>query len=78
VCTVTTLPDGSMLALGHEPLEGAPNGVTYQADLVRSDGVEFLMHLSNERDPKGDSDVLAPQPPLTADQMKSIVTSDRW
>ena len=46
--------------------------------LIRADRVEFLMHVSNERDPKGESAVLAPQPPLSTDQMLGIVTSDRW
>ena len=78
-CTLSTPADGGSLAVGREPLPtGGPGGVTYQVDLIRADGVEFLMHVSNERDPKGESRVLAPQPPLTTDQMVSIVTSDRW
>lgn len=77
-CTVRTLADGGTLAIGHEPLEGAPNGVTYQADLIRADGVEILMHVSNARDPKGESSVLAARPPLTADQLTAIITSERW
>ena len=47
-------------------------------NLIRADGVEFLMHLSNERDPKGASPVLAAAPPLTTDEMVAIVTSDLW
>jgi hypothetical protein len=77
-CSVTELADGSSLALGHEPLDGAPDGVTYEVDLVHPDGVELLMHVSNESDPKGESRVLAPKPPLTLDQMKAVVTSDEW
>lgn len=77
-CTVTRLADGSSLAVGREPLPGAANAVTYLVDLVRPDGVEFIMHVSNERSPKGDSAVLAAQPPLTRAQMTAIVTSDRW
>ncbi|HJQ44445.1 MAG TPA: hypothetical protein VJ831_15255 [Jatrophihabitantaceae bacterium] len=77
-CTLSTTSDGGSLAVGREPLQGAPDAVTYQVDLIRGDGVEFLMHVSNERDPKGASSVLAPKPPLTTDQMVSIVTSDRW
>lgn len=77
-CTITALPDASgSLAFGSEPLEGAANGVTYEVNLIRTDGVEFLMHVSNERDPKGDSPVLAAHPPLTTDQMIGIVAS-RW
>lgn len=78
-CTLSSPAGGGSLAVGREPLStGGPGGVTYQVDLVRSDGVEFLMHVSNERDPKGESPVLAPQPPLTTEQMVSIVTSERW
>ncbi len=77
-CTVRRLSDGSSLAIGREPLQGAPNAVTYQVNLIRRNGVEFLMHISNERDPKGESSVLAAHPPLTTEQMTAIVTSDRW
>jgi hypothetical protein len=78
-CTLSTTSDGGSLAVGREPLPtGGAGGLTYQVDLVRGDGVEFLMHVSNQRDPKGESAVLAPQPPLTTGQMVSIVTSDRW
>ena len=77
-CKRSTLPDGSTLAVGTEPLSGAPNGITHQVDLVRKDGTEFLMHVSNERDPKGESTVLSPNPPLTTDQMVAIVTSTKW
>jgi hypothetical protein len=77
-CTVRTLADGSSLATAQVPLEGSSNGVTLQANLIRPDGAEFLMHVSNERSPKGASEVLGATPPLTIDQMIAIVTSDRW
>jgi hypothetical protein len=77
-CTVSRLADGSSLAVGSEPLQGGAYAVTYQVDLVRADGVEFIMHVSNERDPKGESVLLAAQPPLSRAQMTAIVTSDRW
>jgi hypothetical protein len=77
-CTIRTLADGSTLSVGQEPLENAKNGVTYQVSMVRPDGVTFLMHVSNERSPKGGSQVLGAHPPLTTDQMVAIVTSDRW
>lgn len=77
-CTVRRLADGSSLAVGREPLQGAAHAVTFSVDLIRPDGVEFLMHVSNERDPKGESSVLAAQPPLTTQQMTAIVTSSRW
>jgi hypothetical protein len=75
---VRRLADGSSLAVSREPLQGSRNGVTYQVDLMRADRAEFLMHVSNERDPKGESAVLAAHPPLTTDQMTAIVTSGRW
>jgi len=75
-CSVSTLADGGSLAIGREPLQGG--GVTYEADLVRTDGVELLMHVSNARDPKGDSTVLAPNPPLTTAQLTSLLTSPGW
>jgi hypothetical protein len=76
-CTQTTLPDGSNLAIGSEPLQDA-GGVTYMAFLVRPDGTSILMHLSNQRDPKGAGEIFGPQPPLTTDQLTAIVSSDRW
>ena len=77
-CTVRRLPDGSSLAIGSEQLANTPKGRTYQAELIRPDGTTFLMHVSNERDPKGESAVLSPDPVLTTEQMTAIVTSDRW
>jgi hypothetical protein len=77
-CTVRRLPNGSSLALSHVALEGAPNRVTYMANLIRRDGVEILMHVSNEADPKGDSAVLSPTPPLSLTQLSRIITSERW
>ena len=77
-CTVRRLADGSSLAIGREPLPGSADGVTYLANLIRPDGVEFLMHVSNEASAKGGSSALAAQPPLTTGQMTAIVTSDRW
>ena len=75
-CSITRLADGSSIAIGRSRVIGG--GMTYEADLIRADGVEFLMHVSNERDPKGESTVLANRPPLTQAQMKAIVTSGRW
>lgn len=77
-CTIRTLADGSSLAVHVMPLAGPAHGVTYSVELLRPDRVEFLMHVSNERDPKGESKILAPAPPLTSRQMVDIVTSDRW
>lgn len=77
-CKVQQLADGSSLATGAEPLSGGAGAVTYQVDLIRPDGTEFVMHVSNERDPKGESSVLADQPPLTLDAMVDVVTSPLW
>jgi hypothetical protein len=77
-CTISKLADGSSLAVGRDPLQNDPEGVTYLVNLLRPDGVEFLMHLSNEPDPKGAGAPLAAHPPLTTDQMTAIVTSDLW
>ncbi|WP_158848645.1 hypothetical protein [Saccharothrix deserti] len=77
MCTARDLPDGSSLATGQVPLEAA-NGMTYEVKLIRPDGVVFTMHLSNQRSPKGSGEQLAPQPPLTIDQLIAIATSDRW
>jgi hypothetical protein len=76
-CTVTTLPGGRTLMTGVYELV-VPGGVTYHAMLTDADGRVILMHISNMGDPKGADGVLAPQPPLTADQLTAIVTSDLW
>ncbi len=77
-CTKQRLADGSTLAFGREALLGAAGSVTYDIDYVRADGVEFLMHVSNQADTKGESTKTAQQPPLSKRQMIDIVTSDRW
>jgi hypothetical protein len=81
-CHVSTLPDGSRLATGSvRPDRGA---VSYMACLTRPDGTMVLMHVSNQEDPGGagikspGGKILAPQPPLTLDQLKAIVTSGKW
>lgn len=77
-CTVRVLADGATLAVGREPLANNPKGITYEVSIVHASGVEMIFHLSNEQDPKGAGPVLAAQPPLTTDQMVSIVLSPRW
>jgi len=76
-CAKTTLPDGSKLAIGSEPLQD-PGGITYMANLVRPDGTVLLMHLSNQEDPKGAGVIYSAQPPLNTDQLRAIATSQRW
>lgn len=77
-CSKQTLAHGSTLAFGREPLLGAPGSITYDIDYVRADGVEFLMHVSNQANPKGESKKLAADPPLSRQQLTQIITSDRW
>jgi hypothetical protein len=81
-CDVTTLPDGSRLATGTvRPDRGA---VSYQAYLKRPDGTVVRMHVGNQEDPQGavinspGGEIYSPQPPLTLDQLKAIVTSGKW
>jgi hypothetical protein len=76
-CTARRLPDGSTLIIGQEPLEGAAGSVSYMAELLRADGVDLTLYVSNQRSPKGASQKLAAQPPLTTDQLAAIITSDR-
>jgi hypothetical protein len=76
-CTVHRYSDGSSLALGSEPLRNVKGGVTFQAQFVRANGRSALMHVSNERDPKGESAKLSVTPPLTTAQVASIVRSPK-
>ena len=76
-CDVRSMPGGASLSTGSEALQTDPGGVTQQAEYVTSDGVEFVMHVSNAADPKGAGQVAA-KPPLTIAQMVSLLTSDRW
>jgi hypothetical protein len=76
-CTARRLPDDSTLIIGQEPLEGATGSVSYMAELLRADGVDLILYVSNQRSPKGASQKLAAQPPLTTDQLAAIITSDR-
>ena len=75
-CSVRTLASGSSLATGSEPLQNG--GLTYQATLVQADGTTILMHVSNDRDPKGAGGQSARRPPLSIEQMTAIVTSPIW
>jgi hypothetical protein len=76
-CHVSSPARGGSLATGEESLQTDPGGVTRQAVYVRTDGTEFVMHVSNAADPKGAGSV-GPKPPLTTDQMVAIVTSQQW
>jgi hypothetical protein len=81
-CHVSTLPDGSRLAT--ETARLAPGAVSYLACLKRPDGTTVLLRVGNQEDPSGAAiespggRIYSPQPPLTLDQLKAIVTSDKW
>ncbi|MEU0880822.1 hypothetical protein ABZ345_19640 [Lentzea sp. NPDC005914] len=81
-CVVSTLADGSQLAT--ETVRPDPGAVSYLACLRRPDGTMVLMHVSNQEDPMGAAinspggRIYSPQSPLTPDQLKAIVTSDKW
>lgn len=81
-CDVSTLPDGSRLVTGTG--QQAPGAVSHLACLVRPDGTMILMRVSNQEDPGGAAlnapggQIYAPQPPLTLEQLKAIVTSGKW
>jgi hypothetical protein len=82
VCDVSTLPDGSRLATG--TLQPDVGAVAYMACVKRPDGTMILMKVSNQEDPSGTvtfapgGRIYSPQSPLTLEQMKAIVTSDKW
>ncbi|MFC6093695.1 hypothetical protein [Saccharothrix lopnurensis] len=81
-CEVSTLPDGSRLATG--TARPAPGAVSHLACLKRPDGTIVLLRVGNQEDPQGAAinspggRFYSPQPPLTLDQLKAIVTSDKW
>jgi hypothetical protein len=81
-CDVSTLPDGSRLAAG--TARPAPGAVSHMAFLKRPDGTMVRLHVGNQEHPMGAAinspggRIYAPQPPLTLDQLKAIVTSDKW
>lgn len=81
-CDVSTLPDGSRLVTGTaRPDRGA---VAYLAALERTDRTTVILYVGNQEDPLGAAinspggAIYAPQPPLTLDRVKAIVTSDKW
>ncbi|MET0237583.1 MAG: hypothetical protein ABW224_23260 [Kibdelosporangium sp.] len=81
-CDLSTLPDGSRLATG--TAQPAPGAVSHLACLKRPDGTTILMLVGNQEDPQGavinspGGAIYSPRPPLTLDQVKAIVTSDKW
>lgn len=77
-CVQRTLPDGTQVAFWPMPLNGAPGSVTYTVSVYNPNGRRLLLHLSNQQSPKGQSEKLADQPPLTMEQLVAIATSDLW
>jgi hypothetical protein len=81
-CVVSTLPDGSQLAT--QTVRMAPGAVSHMACLKRPDGTMIRVQVGNQEDPAGAVPgtpgglFYAPQPPLTLEQLKAIVTSDKW
>ncbi|TDV46989.1 hypothetical protein [Actinophytocola oryzae] len=75
-CETSTLPDGSELMASPSPLEGTAVG--YGVGRTWPDGRVLQLAVSNQESPKGMGQVFGPQPPLTRDQAKAIVTSDQW
>lgn len=81
-CGVSRLPDGSWLATG--TARPVPGAVSHMACLKRPDGTLVFMLVGNQEDPQGAAlntpggEILAPRPPLPLDQLKMIVTSEKW
>ncbi|MET8546916.1 hypothetical protein ABZW03_40860, partial [Kitasatospora sp. NPDC004799] len=78
-CAVTTLPDGSRLLLvqGHEYPDGRADTKEWHAALSGPDGREITVSEWNAPQEKGAPDS-RPNPPLTLDQLKAIVTDASW
>ncbi|MQS12279.1 hypothetical protein F7Q99_08230 [Streptomyces kaniharaensis] len=78
-CAVTTLPDGSklMLSQGYEYSDHRADTKEWFATLARPDGGEISLSEWNSAQEKGAPDS-RPNPPLTLDQMKAIVTDKSW
>ncbi|MEU3573513.1 hypothetical protein AB0E96_34595 [Kitasatospora sp. NPDC036755] len=78
-CAVTTLPDGSklMLTQGYEYPDHRATTKEWRAELARPDG--GLIGLSEWNSPQEkDAPDSRPNPPLTLDQLKAVVTDKSW
>ncbi|MFJ6385543.1 hypothetical protein ACIQI7_36750 [Kitasatospora sp. NPDC092039] len=78
-CAVTTLPDGSVLLLqqGHEYPDGRADTKEWHATLNGPDGRSISLSEWNAPQEKGAPDS-RPNPPLTLDQLRAIVTDGSW
>ncbi|NGN64971.1 hypothetical protein G5C51_13825 [Streptomyces sp. A7024] len=73
-CSAGKLPDGSVL-LVYEDRSGLL--LRRHADLLRPDGTRVYVNTSNGSDIE-DGPVVAPNPPLSLDELRRIATSPRW
>ncbi|WBP88817.1 hypothetical protein [Kitasatospora cathayae] len=78
-CSVTTLADGSKLFLseGYEYPDHRADTKEWMASLTGPDGREINLSEWNSAQEKGAS-VSRPNPPLTLDQLRAIVTDKSW
>ncbi|WP_316529227.1 hypothetical protein [Kitasatospora brasiliensis] len=78
-CTLTALPDGSKLLLqqGHEYSDSRADTKEWFAILTGPDGRSISVHEWNAAKEKGAPDS-RPNPPLTLDQLKAVVTDKSW
>ncbi|CAL9550569.1 hypothetical protein SUDANB21_04433 [Streptomyces sp. enrichment culture] len=78
-CTTAKLPDGSRLALfqGYEYSDQRADTKRWYAELVTPKGHHVLLTEWNAPAEKG-APVSRPQPPLSVEQMKEVVTADVW
>ncbi|MFJ2582382.1 hypothetical protein [Kitasatospora aureofaciens] len=78
-CATTTLPDGSQLVLsqGYEYPNHRATTKEWFASLIRPDGGEIFLSEWNSAQEKGAPDS-RPDPALTLDQLKAIVTDKSW
>ncbi len=78
-CTTATLPDGSRLALfqGYEYADQRADTKRWYAELLTPEGHHVLLTEWNAPAEKG-APVSRPQPPLSVEQLKEVVTADVW
>ena len=73
-CTPRTLPDGTSVAVGQE----TGNGIVYLVSIVRPNGATLVMHVSTNSDPKRGGHSLGTVPPMTTDQIVTLLRSPLW
>ncbi|MGA5603747.1 hypothetical protein ACPCUF_22330 [Streptomyces griseoincarnatus] len=78
-CTTAKLPDGSRLALfqGYEYADRRADTKRWYAELLTPKGHHVLLTEWNAPAEKG-APVSRPQPPLSVEQLKEVVTADVW